>query len=76
MERECLVVLNGLQGLALTIQLDTCEQRGMGSHSGFDGFAEACRIEGAIEDIKIRSIIAGLILLPHTFGIDAVLHFR
>ncbi len=75
LERECLVVLNGLQGLALTIQLDTCEQRGMGSHSGFDGFAEACCIEGAIEDIKIRSIIAGLILLPYTFGIDAVLHF-
>ena len=75
LQRERLRIIDGLKGVALVIQFDTCEQRGMRCHSGLNGPAKLVPVQRAVKHVKIRKVITSLSQMSDTLYIEAILYF-
>ena len=74
-QRKRLRIVDGLKGVALVIQFDAREQRGMCCHSGLNGPAKLVPVQRAVEHVEIRKVITSLSLMSYTLHIEAILYF-
>ena len=70
-QRECLGVVDGLLRVAIVVQTDAGEQRGMIGHSCLDSLDETLFVQTAVEDVHIGYVIIGLAFMAYAFSIDA-----